>query len=254
MSRAFSAPRPECAPGWKPTRKPESDCPGKQARPQGLPESSPWWEGFRVFGELVIQAPKVRKETKAEKWQPVCLVVRVILISSTYPGLLLQAFRFSRSICQRALPAGSQASPAVGPLSRPSILTAQRILHPDHTASSILTTQRVLHPVLWLSGVELRLSTFPQPKTRQHFSLHCVPIFLPPRNGSRVARIEPRSDLPGPCLHLRIVPNIPMSICTHFRLVPRQHAGVNAPQGHVWQDKVEHFGSKDLGREVKRES
>lgn len=64
-------------------------------------------------------------------------------------------------------------------------------------------------------------------------------------------RIEPRSDLTGPRLHLRVVPDTPLSIRTHFRLVPRQHAGVDAPQGHVWQDEVEHFGSKDLGGEVK---
>lgn len=134
MTRAFSAPRPECAPGWNLTSKPESDCPGKQARAQGLPESPPWGEGFRVFGKPMIQAPKVRKETKAEKWQPICLVVRIILVSSTCPGLLLKAFRFSRSICQWALPAGSQSSPAEGPLSRSSILTTQRVFHPNRTA------------------------------------------------------------------------------------------------------------------------
>lgn len=99
MTRAFSAPAPECAPGWNLTRKPESDCPGKQARAQGLPESPPWGEGFRVFGEPVIQAPKVKKETKAEKWQPICLVVRVILIDIFFMSRVapssLQVFRIS---------------------------------------------------------------------------------------------------------------------------------------------------------------
>lgn len=102
--------------------------------------------------------------------------------------------------------------------------------------------------IVWSRAQTLRLPLTPKARTKLLTPLS--PHHPTARNGSKVTR-EPRSDLTGLHLQLPFVPNTPMSTYTHLRLVPRQHAGVNAPQGHVWQDKVEHFGSKDLGKEAK---